>query len=588
MASSSSTVPTSAPDQMEYNSTSRSKGAFDGVAPSASSSASKRTQKPCYDVFINHRGPDVKHTLASVLYGILTGMSLSVFLDSQELEYGDILPQTIEAAMATALLHIAIFSKGYADSPWCLAELTFMLNTGAKIIPIFYHVDPSDLRWVDQGKGMYAQAFKDHERKGRYSKKQLQEWKAALHNISFYSGQIINSNKDEMRLLKNIVDCVMKEINNSVPLEVAKNPVGMKEIVEDFKVNTLGSDHGSRDLTIIGIWGMGGSGKTTLAKALYNEISSSMQRSSFVFNVRDAATKGLLHEKQRKLLNDLGIPGLTLDNVEDGKRSLSRGLRSGRVLIVLDDVDNIEQLDAFLFTKDSFQRGSIIIVTTRAYDILKIWGISSVYKMRSLDPLYAKQLFCWHAFLKSYPADGFEQLVEKFLVVCNGLPLSLKIFGAQLFGEFRIEYWESQLNKIVRILPDDIKQRLKISYDALDDEEKEMFLDTACFFIGQERSSAIEIWNGLGYSGLQSWERLLHKCLVELDNDNQIRMHDHLRDLGRNIAHNQIPYRLWVPQQSIFTYREEKERIGIQGMITTSIQMVWLKFKVCFSSLIDS
>ncbi|XP_059076972.1 TMV resistance protein N-like [Cryptomeria japonica] len=179
--------------RLEREPDSSSKAAFDGIAPSASTSASQRTKKPCYDVFINHRGPDVKYTLASTLYTILTGMSLSVFLDSQELEYGDFLPRTIEAAMASASLHIAIFSKTYAESRWCLAELSFMLKSAAKIIPIFYHVDPSDLRCVHQGKGMYVEAFKKHERNGKCSPEQLQEWKTALHNVSFYAGQIVNT-----------------------------------------------------------------------------------------------------------------------------------------------------------------------------------------------------------------------------------------------------------------------------------------------------------------------------------------------------------------------------------------------------------
>ncbi|XP_057839192.2 disease resistance protein RPV1 [Cryptomeria japonica] len=318
---------------------------------------------------------------------------------------------------------------------------------------------------------------------------------------------------------------------------------------------------------------MGGSGKTTLAKELYNEISFSMDKSSFVFDVRDAATKGLLHEKQKKLLNDLGVQGLAFDNIEDGVRNLSRGLRSVRVLIVLDDVDNMEQFDALLPTKDNLQKGSLIIVTTRVCDTLKSWGISSIYKMRQLDPLYAKQLFCWHAFLKPNPLDGFKELVEQFLEVCNGLPLSLKVFGAQLYGESRKEYWKSQLHKISKILPNDIKQRLKISYDCLDNEEKEMFLDTACFFIGQEKSLTIEIWNGMGWSALQSWERLLHRCLVELDNKNCIRMHDHIRDLGRDIASKHSPYRLWFPQQMIDVQKQIKKRIGIQGIVATLSQI---------------
>ncbi|XP_059073558.1 disease resistance protein RPV1-like [Cryptomeria japonica] len=356
-------------------------------------------------------------------------MKLMVFLDSEELEYGDFFPTTLEAAMRSAPLHIAIFSENYAKSSWCLAELSYMLKVGAKIIPVFYHVEPK--------------AFKGHEQKGRYSLEQLEEWKRALYNISFYNGQIIRTNDDEMRLLKNIVNCALKQITN-VPLVVAKHPVGLKEIVQDFEVNTLQSAQGDQLVQIVGICGMGGSGKTTLAKELYNKISSSMVRSSIVFEVRDAAAKGLLHEKQK---NDLGIKGKAFYNIEEGMGNLSRCLTSVRVLIVLDDVDNVEQLDALLPAKDNLERGSIIIVTTRAYDVLKCWGISS--------------LFCWPAFLQSFPRDGFEKLVKRFLKACQGLPLSLKVSGGQLYGESRKEYWESLLHNISRILPHDIKKKLK-------------------------------------------------------------------------------------------------------------------------------
>ncbi|GLJ15344.1 hypothetical protein SUGI_0251610 [Cryptomeria japonica] len=524
--------------------------AFNGVAPSEYTCASKIIKKPSYDVFINHRGPDVKCTLASVLYSILTGMALSVFLDSEELEYGDFLPRTIEAAMASALLNIAIFSKSYAESPWCLAELKFMLKSGVPIIPIFYHVEPTDLRWVDQGKGMYAKAFEEHERKSRYGLEKLQEWKDALHTVSFYSGEIIRNKHDELRLLKNIVNRVLKEKHN-VPLTVAKHPVGLKEIVQDFELTTLQSARGDKDVQIVGIWGMGGSGKTTLAKELYNRTLSSMYRCSFIFDVRDSAASGLLYKKQIQLLKDLGVQNETFDNIEEGKETLTRHLRSIRVLVVFDDVDHNDQLDALLPVKESLGGGSLIIVTTREREVLRSWGIFSIYKMKALDSSFGKQIFCWHAFLQSYPPNGFDELVKEFVKVCNGLPLSLKVFGGQLYGESRREHWESLLHKISRILHVDIKKRIKVSYDALDTEEKEMFLDTACFFIGEKNNLAIEIWNGSGWSGLHSWERLQNKCLVELDNENCITMHDHLRDLGREIANQSSPYRLWLSQQII-------------------------------------
>ncbi|XP_059076884.1 probable 2' cyclic ADP-D-ribose synthase BdTIR [Cryptomeria japonica] len=74
-----------------------------------------------FDVFINHRGPDVKHTLAIQLYDSLKNLGIRTFLDAEEKELGDSFISTIETAIRSASVQIAIFSRGYAESPWCLA-----------------------------------------------------------------------------------------------------------------------------------------------------------------------------------------------------------------------------------------------------------------------------------------------------------------------------------------------------------------------------------------------------------------------------------------------------------------------------------
>ncbi|KAH9289138.1 hypothetical protein KI387_033255 [Taxus chinensis] len=552
--------------------------AFDEIAPSSSAAIK---QLP-YDVFINHRGIDVKKTLATTIYRALNATGLRVFLDVEELELGDFLPAALQQAMASSSLNIAIFSEHYAQSPWCLAELAFMLQTGATIIPIFYKVQPFDLRRAVHGKGIYVDAFAEYEKKGRYSLEKLEEWKMALHKVSFYSGDNINNEDEEQRVVKNVVNRVMKEMKK-VPLEVAKHPVGLNEAAEEFEMITH-QCYGN--VQIVGIWGMGGSGKTTLAKELYNKKSSNMERCSFLFDIRDAAEKGLLYEKQKKLVEDLGFHAPLFDHVDQGKGILASRLRSVSVFIVLDDVDRPDQLEALLPGKENFGIGSLIIVTTREQQVLVSWGISAIYKMRALNRSHAKQLFCWHAFLEPSPLSGFEQIVEEFLTTCQGLPLSLKVLGGQLYGKSDMDYWEAQLEKISRILPGDIKERLKVSYDALDEEEKEMFLDTACFFIGEKKSSAIAVWDGSGWNGLHGWERLVNKCLVELVDEpdenylmtmykplveapevrqeNWIRMHDHLRDLGREVANRQSPYRLWFPRQII--HIQPAEEIFIRGI----------------------
>ncbi|XP_059072536.1 disease resistance protein RUN1 isoform X1 [Cryptomeria japonica] len=526
---------------------------FDEIVPTsaASSSASPLLRPASFDVFINHCGVDVKYTLATTISHKLTALGISVFLDAHSLQLGDVIPAQIQEAIRTATLHIAIFSVNYADSPWCLAELSSMLKTGNTIIPVFYHVDPSDLRWVGQGKRIYAPAFSQYQLKGRYSEEKLDEWKMALENASLRSGCVIKDGRDEAMQLKNIVNMVSKELGK-VPFLVADKPVGLVDIVRDFEEAVESGPNAQ----IVGIVGMGGAGKTTLAKELYNRKSPSFKYRSFVFAVRDAASKNALHEKQNMLLKDLDVRDVAFDNIEGGKAILANRLRSVSALIVLDDVDHGSQLDALLPTKDGLASGSLIIVTSRELNLLAKWG-STIYRIKALNPLHAKELFCWHAFLQSHSQEGFDDIVERFLEACNGLPLSLTVFGGLVYGKFK-DYWESQLNKIFRILPEDVKGRLNVSYNSLDEEEKEMFMDVACFFIGKKKSWAIEVWNESGWSGLHGWETLVNKCLVNVDTNDMIIMHDHLRDLGREHAGRHPSFRVWHQEQIIDIQKQNK------------------------------
>jgi hypothetical protein len=95
-----------------------------------------------YDVFINHRGPDVKKTFASHLYHGLSKHGLRVFLDEPELQPGDSLTSQIEGAVGTASVHVAVFSSHYAESRWCLDELLLMLESGRPSSQCFTMLSP--------------------------------------------------------------------------------------------------------------------------------------------------------------------------------------------------------------------------------------------------------------------------------------------------------------------------------------------------------------------------------------------------------------------------------------------------------------
>eukprot|EP01018_Ginkgo_biloba_P026599 Gb_16703 [translate_table: standard] len=502
--------------------------AFHGIAPG---SRSEGSDYPSYDVFINHRGPDVKASLATLIYQHLSVFNVRVFLDQKELRTGDFLPLAIQHAITTCNVHVAIFSKNYAQSPWCLAELSFMRKTGSKIIPVYYDVQPSDVRYVYSG--LYAQAFRKHEEKKRIDSQTLEKWKNDLHVVSFISGIVFNTaNDDEAMLLKRIVESVVQEVKGEV-LDVAKNPVGLDEAVDQLeKAMMEAGQQSAGNVRIAGIVGMGASGKTTLAKQFYNNMSW--------------AYKALVASCLIK---------------SEGKEILRKQLLGRKVLIVLDDINHVDQIDALLVS-DVLGSDSLIIITSRDKGVLTNSGISAIYELKGLQQTHAQELFCWHAFLLPCPMKGFEDLVEKFSNKCSGLPLSLKVIGSLLYGHRDLIFWNGKLQKISKVLPSDIKNTLTVSYDALDMEKKQMFLDIACFFVGEEKNMVLRIWEGSDWNAYDSLQTLKQRCLVEFSRENEgyategednilIKMHDQLADLGKNIVddlshnHPSLSRRLW-------------------------------------------
>ena len=150
---------------------------------------------PSFQVTINHRAPDVKKTLASLIYRNLRKYGLRVFLDVEELQTGDSLSPAIERAIKSASLHICIFSETYAESAWCLNELVWILACdNAKVIPIFCGVQPSDLRYA--GSGAYATAFENHRICQRVEPQQLRIWEDALNKVSHISGLVFTMDKE--------------------------------------------------------------------------------------------------------------------------------------------------------------------------------------------------------------------------------------------------------------------------------------------------------------------------------------------------------------------------------------------------------
>lgn len=107
----------------------------------------KPPHSPC-EVFINHRGADTKRNIAGLLYDQLAQLKIAPFLDSRSMGPGDKLYDSIESAINECKVAIVILSPRYGESFFCLHELALLVESGKKMIPIFYDVKPSEIKVV--------------------------------------------------------------------------------------------------------------------------------------------------------------------------------------------------------------------------------------------------------------------------------------------------------------------------------------------------------------------------------------------------------------------------------------------------------
>ena len=332
---------------------------------------------------------------------------------------------------------------------------------------------------------------------------------------------------------------------------MGENIVGM-----DFHLKQLKSMMKTErdDVYMVGIYRIGGIGKTTMAMAIYNDISSQFVGSCFL---RVGETSNLL-ELQKKLLKDTLKDRIVeiLDRCE-GINKIKKMLWEKRVLIVLDDVDEIEQLKHLAGKYGWYGPKSIVIITTKDKNLLNQHGVDQFYEVKELDHKEAIELFNWWAFKRNIPrSQDFKYLSDCVVKYAGGLPLALTVLGGFL-SDKSIGEWKSALKKLEKIPPKKVQKILKVSYDNLDDVEQGIFLDIACFFRGEFEDFVSRI---LGSDAEIVIRVLQQRCLITIS-ENKLDMHDLIQQMGKEIVCQECPQepgkrsRLWDPNdvQSVLT-----------------------------------
>ncbi|GKB55095.1 Toll/interleukin-1 receptor domain-containing protein [Tanacetum coccineum] len=169
------------------------------ILTDVSEASSSSNFEHIYDVFLSFRGADTRNSFTNHLHKALEDANLNTFLDDKEIETGLYLKPELESAIRASRASIIVLSKNYASSTWCLNELVLILEQHRKfnqiVIPIFYHVDPSDVR---KQQNSFGDAMADHkqkmeaetnaEKKNEWAQK-MEIWKKALTDVANLKGK---------------------------------------------------------------------------------------------------------------------------------------------------------------------------------------------------------------------------------------------------------------------------------------------------------------------------------------------------------------------------------------------------------------
>ncbi|KAL0007746.1 hypothetical protein SO802_009248 [Lithocarpus litseifolius] len=471
----------------------------------ASSSSAHRWN---YDVFLSFRGEDTRKNFTGYLYEALYNQGFNIFID-KDLQKGEEISMELLKAIES--------------------------SNGQLVLPIFYKVNPSEIRKQD---GEFGIALAKHEENFKDDIEKVQRWRKTLSEAANLSGFHYNDScvEFEFEFIQKVINKISTIKSNHMPLFVAQHLVGIDTRAQAIE---LLLDMESNDACMVGIYGLGGVGKTTVSKVVYNRITNLFEGSCFLENVREMSEKNSDKILLQKTLLSKILHGTNLNvyNISEGTNLIMERLHGKKVLLILDDVGDLKDVENLLGKYNWFAPGSRVIITTRNKQVLTSLGIDHrrIHKVEELRQCEARELFIKHAFQASKYGEDYSEFVEQIICYANGLPLALKIIGSDLCGK-KIHEWKSALEKYKNIPHKNIQEILKISYDGLENFEKEIFLDIACFFKGYNKDDVANILDSCKLYPDYGIRKLIDKCLITLEYNVHLSMHDLLQQMGREIT----------------------------------------------------
>jgi hypothetical protein len=263
---------------------------------------------------------------------------------------------------------------------------------------------------------------------------------------------------------------------------------------------------GGGSIRMVLLHGMGGIGKTTLARAVFNQLHASSPTLPCCFLGLDPGMKELqIVQKQQQLLHELAcVEGVTLRNAEHGRRVVANELKGRRVLLVVDNAwdDVLEFLLPDNVRMQLLGEGSMVLVTSREHDAARhLQGVVQV-EMECLASEPSAELFCQHAFPGPAlaPSSWVQHVCQScwaspilaVLQMCAGLPMALEVAGRYFAASDDKDAFHSSFQEACSKQKAGRKEAertlfgaLRLSWNILEPEEQEALLDIALTLKGQ-------------------------------------------------------------------------------------------------------